>query len=903
MVCRRLSSLLLPVLLASGLSDPRLVAAPVTGHPRLWLRAEDLPRLRARAVDSNLLWRDALLPLAMSARADMDAGLVPAQDSGNWTYTEYPSEMYAELFAFLSLVDPDASARGDWAQRARTCLMRVVDAALPGPSPGVPFRDPGFAVNDRSRWHGEGFGLTVDWIYPVLAADDKSKIRTLFLRWIDEDLHAAITAHDHPEPVGVVDDPVLTADRTQRRWAANNYFTAHARNVGLMAMALDPADDPGGTLRSYVGNATGAWLYVFDHALRNDFGGGLLPEGCEYAPQTLGYAAQLLFALETAGENDAAARGPQARFAGNPFWDELVSASLHSISPSTGATADGGTGYVPAWYGDGLRYAVPDQIGVFGPLGLHDAAAGNASRLAAVRWFETHAPAGGAASLTERARDGNFFVNAVLYFLLFDPGAAAPADPRPSLPKDHLAPGLGRLLSRTGWDASSSWFTYKLSFNQVDHQNGDGNQIELWRKGEWLTKERTGYDLDYGGSNNHNTLCLENDPPEHNDPGAYRNVQWLLGSQWGYVSTGDPRVVATSLSDGWAHVSGDATNLYDSESEGATDVVHASRSVVWLKPDHVVVYDRAETRKSGRFKRFYLNLPAPATVAGGRATVTTAGGQRLFVTSLLPPGAAIASETSDVRGGDVAAGETMTHRLRVDAPLAPARTRFLHVLQGADASGTADPATLVESRSGTPFAGAVVNGTAVLFPVDLAAPFTSTSYEVPPGTAAHRITGLTPNGRYHLSVVPGNGGSLLATLTPGGSSDPAADSGGVLAAGGAAPTACAADARTLCLAGGRFQVRAAYRDYAGSAGTASAVGLTADTGYLWFFAPTNVEVVVKVVGFCGSGPGRYGVYAAGLTDVEVEIDVTDTRDGTAKRYTNPLGTPFLLVRDAAFACP
>ena len=29
----------------------------------------------------------------------------------------------------------------------------------------------------------------------------------------------------------------------------NNYYLAHARNLGLMAMALDPADDPGGALR------------------------------------------------------------------------------------------------------------------------------------------------------------------------------------------------------------------------------------------------------------------------------------------------------------------------------------------------------------------------------------------------------------------------------------------------------------------------------------------------------------------------------------------------------------------------------------------------------------------------------------------------------------------------------
>ena len=39
----------------------------------------------------------------------------------------------------------------------------------------------------------------------------------------------------------LVNDPALLANRTAVRWAGNNYFTSHIRNVGLMALALDPA--------------------------------------------------------------------------------------------------------------------------------------------------------------------------------------------------------------------------------------------------------------------------------------------------------------------------------------------------------------------------------------------------------------------------------------------------------------------------------------------------------------------------------------------------------------------------------------------------------------------------------------------------------------------------------------
>lgn len=115
-------------------------------------------------------------------------------------------------------------------------------------------------------------------------------------------------------------------------------------------------------------------------------------------------------------------------------------------------------------------------------------------------------------------------------------------------------------------------------------------------------------------------------------------------------------------------------------------------------------------------------------------------------------------------------------------------------------------------------------------------------------------------------------------------------------------TTCTSDGQTLCLNGSRFQVRATWRDYSGASGPAQAVPLTNDTGYFWFFGRDNVEVVVKALDFCAVN-GRWAVYAAGLTDVGIGLTVTDTRSGVTKSYANDLGVPFVLVRDAPFACP
>jgi hypothetical protein len=100
---------------------------------------------------------------------------------------------------------------------------------------------------------------------------------------------------------------------------------------------------------------------------------------------------------------------------------------------------------------------------------------------------------------------------------------------------------------------------------------------------------------------------------------------------------------------------------------------------------------------------------------------------------------------------------------------------------------------------------------------------------------------------------------------------------------------------TLCLGGGRFRVTATWQTSTAS-GDGTAVTLTPDSGYFWFFDPGNVEVVVKVLNGCGVN-SRYWLFAAGLTNVRVNLMVTDTRTGQTKTYTNPLGRTYVSILD------
>ena len=117
-------------------------------------------------------------------------------------------------------------------------------------------------------------------------------------------------------------------------------------------------------------------------------------------------------------------------------------------------------------------------------------------------------------------------------------------------------------------------------------------------------------------------------------------------------------------------------------------------------------------------------------------------------------------------------------------------------------------------------------------------------------------------------------------------------------------SACAPDAHTLCLNNGRFSVTSDFQHTPdGPSSFATAVPLTNDTGYFWFFDPANVEMVVKVLTGCAVN-SDYWVFAGGLTNVGVEMKVTDTQTGAFKTYSNAVGTPFQPIQDSsAFPCP
>jgi hypothetical protein len=170
--------------------------------------------------------------------------------------------------------------------------------------------------------------------------------------------------------------------------------------------------------------------------------------------------------------------------------------------------------------------------------------------------------------------------------------------------------------------------------------------------------------------------------------------------------------------------------------------------------------------------------------------------------------------------------------------------------------------------------------------------FQDSGTTIPPNVTGAQVHGLAPSTTYFFRLKARN------------ASGDSAYSNTASATTEASTSDCVPTATAMCLNNGRFRVEAAFRTSQGQSGQAHAVQLVNDSGYLWFFNANNIEVVVKVLDACDVN-NRYWVFAGGLTDVEVQLIVTDTQTGVQARYTNPLKTPFQPIQDTSTlsVCP
>jgi large repetitive protein len=154
------------------------------------------------------------------------------------------------------------------------------------------------------------------------------------------------------------------------------------------------------------------------------------------------------------------------------------------------------------------------------------------------------------------------------------------------------------------------------------------------------------------------------------------------------------------------------------------------------------------------------------------------------------------------------------------------------------------------------------------------------TYHNPPGEicGGADVGGLTAAGLASSLPPPESADLSPAAATVEAPTEPGGTSGG-----------CAPGDATLCLLAGRFSVAVDWHNQrTGASGHGHTVASTGESGTFYFFAPGNVELVVKMLDGRGVN-GNYWFFFGALSDVEYTITVTDTATGAERTYVNPPG--------------
>ncbi len=193
------------------------------------------------------------------------------------------------------------------------------------------------------------------------------------------------------------------------------------------------------------------------------------------------------------------------------------------------------------------------------------------------------------------------------------------------LPLSYFARGSGAVFARSGWGDADTWVTFRASGRGApDHQHADAGHFELVRGADALAADP----MDYGSwaTKGKNTMLFD-------DGGA---VSLYPPNQGAWGSNDTVHVVHFADLGGAVVAQADFAGAY-ADNQDRNSVSLARREVVYLRPDVLVVNDRAAMpkAKSTDAYTFALHTTESPTVDGARL-VADVGASRLTSRSLVP---------------------------------------------------------------------------------------------------------------------------------------------------------------------------------------------------------------------------------------------------------------------------
>ena len=328
------------------------------------------------------------------------------------------------------------------------------------------------------------------------------------------------------------------------------------------------------------------------------------------------------------------------------------------------------------------------------------------------------------------------------------PVSGATQDYKAAFPLSWLAKGTGVLYARSGWDTGAVWLSMAVGpIFSLGHEHLDRGHITIQRGADYLLKDAGQYGT-YDTLPWHNTLGFGDGDLiyqcDGNDGGSVEPPRYLEGGAFVYGRE-------------------DVSKSWCSGVDGVT------RTLVYLRPDFIVVHDQALTSSASTKKQFNANFGA-AIGQSGSVFSATVGGSKLFMRSLVPASPSPVITPSGTTF-DAATGTYALHgfNYRVSTSGQKAET-FLHVFQAAPAAQAQMAATAYVQSSDGKAQGAAADAGAkrwvVLSSMDGAQLGSTLAYAMPLACPCSHVVGdLAPDTNYSVSVYGAGGGAPIATLS------------------------------------------------------------------------------------------------------------------------------------------
>ena len=707
-------------------SPPRAASAtsaaapgPLRGHPRIFLDAATLARLRSRARAGDPAW------LALRARCDAyRAGAVQWPDGEQYPSSGgigagyqgdgyYPALLDVGLCYEVALgIDP---ARASRYGRVGAAVLEHMSASV-GPHAPNTLRDSGYGV----RYYGSGMSIGYDWLHPALSAELRARVAAAIQRWLRDFERAGF----------------------ERQFPQGNYFAGYYAAKAYAGIALS-GDWAGGAalLADWRDRVQGRLVQPY---YARNLGGGGWPEGWNYGPIASVNMSLPVLAVRTAlGLDLTRAPGPAYVY---PLTNPRF--MLYFTWPNMTTLEDSSALYSSANPSIAAPWLLTTEAGLL--TALHDPFA---------PVFHSYARAARRAQPGGQLGDDWDLWENLLFW-----DDKSQERPYTTLPLSYYARGVEMAAVRSDWSRQAVWAAFKAG----PYVNFPDNGEEYFDKGSLAI---------VNGSRpllvNANGALLRDTPGSSDGDRYYQPIYDDLFSDTGrrdifnifYTDRPAPlgqnnrsrrsgaRTHIGLFEDRGSYALMQGVHLEDMYPRSGPRTIDSwTRTVLYLRPGTFIVYDRTSITSAAVGQWLAFHLGGRVTRAFGssgdvqRYDVIGRSGYAGSVSTVLPSG------HRDSIGGLF--GSTKVFRLEV-RPGQPARNEQWLTVFDAARNASHAAAVSVLPVTGVPVAILVRRGAgneAVLLgghdPVEV-------RYRLPAGPVENVLTGLRPLARYTVHVAHG----------------------------------------------------------------------------------------------------------------------------------------------------